>query len=1092
MTIKTFVYYLNYPQRRKLSPVTCVIFVVKGPTPATNLEKDMCLLTRTAAELPSGIVIPYLKFKTISAYLPADLKSDTRIVLDGKSMSCEQFQRTLRVYGCSDLLQDVDATAIHNYVSLEDGTQVAADDYRNVVVSLAAGSETVAVSDAFRGPYSAYRTLLSDVLPELAASAFVISPAGFVIPFSMYRAVELELNNGTAGSSPLPPPAPETIKWHDGRSVTVDTVRRVIDALSARPESISYVFPNRVRLPFMPDGRDEPPPALYDCDPERVAVDVGMRENVPMSLFNDIVRAAHIPDECCTGAYNMFDVVRSAGDPTKRGRLAIRRRAPDGKRPAATKPAASGCGLGPGVIRFVVSSSAGADEINVFNAFDGEKPLAYSVADRSAAKTRNDTALRSNGTDGSLIFVANKHAKSDTNVTVFGPVSAMEKTDGSDGSDRVKITISRPSGATSEINILNALGNAKPLICDGTDEPVDLQGLKGRASTLMTDYSPVIACTCGSNASENSTTKNANDERPTKPHRSTTTATDVKHGDNRKPCRIDGCNAATTGNKTSPNPHVNGTENVKYDCSKTETDTDTDRKIGTNKTLDATLMDQNRNKTRAKCEQKPSEYHDQTEPVKTENSTSTTPNCTVTVTKKNNNVKYNPGGNEATSNSCTEQKKTKITLTQPNITENLTNDSNSVTNTSVPKITTKRNDRTELADTNNSTLTATNCTDVQNYNKSKPIVGCNEDAVKLNNGTKGTKNITVATTDPNEKTKNVTSSTNTTSGKNNNMSDDKNRTKIQNLPPITTKNCTAKSDKKQSTNNNRVKPTFNTTKTSSELDKNSISDFKANPSNSIKTNNQTELSKIKNSTLDTSNWTISNTNDTEPTKYFNTSIASETNTVWKKNSSEINNRTNFTDTYEQPATGNRQTTIDNATKYDNGSKPSTDKSKKVPTKIGTTVTNNNYSTVTSPKNNETTENLTKSPHSIIPVNENPVMSNDQNVTETYTTISARNSTGNTNEPSETDTEIKVNPSDNEVKTAETKAATKKFAKSTDNVNSIFKTNAMNKEYSKLNPDQTKTTDTKNTSISAPSFTEVIKNPNNGSITNNKVVNIIVC
>lgn len=1012
----------------------------------------MCLLTRTTAELPSGIVIPYLKFKTISAYLPADLKSDTRFVLDGKSMSCEQFQRTLRVYGCSDLqVQDADATAIRNYVSLEDGTQIAADDYRNVVVSLAAGSETVAVSDAFRGPYSAYRTLLSDTLPELAPSAFVVSPAGFVVPFSMYRAVELGLNNGTGSS---PPPPPETIKWHDGRPVPVDTVRRVIDALSARPESISYVFPNRVRLPFVPDGRDEPPPSLYDCDPERVAVDVGMRENVPVSLFNDIARAAHIPDECCAGAYTLFDVVRSAGDhPTKRARLA-NRRAPDGRRRPAAGPAAGG--LGRGVIGFTVSSSAGANEINVYNAFDGDdKPLAYSV---QAAKTRNRDG-------GSLIFVANKHAKSDSNLTVFGPVPAMEKANGSDGSDRIKITISRPSGATSEINVLNALGNATPLIYDGTGEPVDVQRLKG--GRTASTYSPVLARgTEPANASRSGATKNADDQRPTLPPHRSTAATDVKNrGDDQNPCRTDSRNV---GDKTSP---INVAENVKHDRSKPKTDTVADCKnIGSDKTLDATLTDRNRNETSTtKREQKPDK------PVKTENST--TPNCnSVTVTKKNNDAKkYNPGGNEITR---AEPKKTKTTPTQPKITENLTNDSNSVTNTSVPKMTTSCNDRTELTNTNDSTPTATN------RNKSKPVVGCKEDAVKINNdaGKKETKNLTVAATDPNEKSKNVTSSTN------NSTSNDKNRTKIHNLPPSTTKNCTAKSDENQNTNNNRIRPTFNTTKTS----ENSISDFRVNPDNadnSIKTTNRTELSKIKNSTLDTSKRTATDTNDTEPT---NASSASETNTVCKENPSKINNRTKLTETHEQPAL---VATNENATKYDNGSKPGASESKKVPTRIGTTVTNNNGSAVTSLNNSEITENLTKSSDGVVTAdNENrPATSNDQNATETHTTKNtAPNSVDNTNGSGETDTETNANPSDNEIKTAETRAAAKKFAKSTDNANSVFKTNVTNKEYSKLNPDQTKTTDAKNASISVPSFTEVVKNPKNGSITNNKVVNIIVC
>ncbi|XP_025201839.1 uncharacterized protein LOC112599236 [Melanaphis sacchari] len=276
-------------------------------------NQNICLfLSKTMVELPSGIVMPYLKFKTISPYLSEDQKSDIRIILDNKNMAYEKFQETLRYYGCDNLEDSQQQSEVNltNYVTLANGTQVEMNEYRNIVSSITSGSETLMVPNVVNGKYSLYRSLIADELPELIPSAFVITHAGIVVPFSLYYAVDTEYFQ-------RPPAAVELrirqIKWRDGKLVDVQTIRNVIDALKT-PTIISFVFPNKKRVPFVQCNVKEST-ELYEYDPEKVVVDVGQCKSIILSHFNDILFAMRIPDDRGDGKYKRFNPPVFAWDP---------------------------------------------------------------------------------------------------------------------------------------------------------------------------------------------------------------------------------------------------------------------------------------------------------------------------------------------------------------------------------------------------------------------------------------------------------------------------------------------------------------------------------------------------------------------------------------------------------------------------------------------------------------------------------------------------------------------------------------------------------------------------------------------------------
>ncbi|XP_026807932.1 GATA zinc finger domain-containing protein 14-like [Rhopalosiphum maidis] len=403
-------------------------------------NQDICMmLTKTMVELPSGIVMPYLKFKTISSYLSENQKSDIRIILDHKNMTYKQFQETLRYHGCGDLEDSSQSSGVDltNYVTLANGTQVEMDDYRNIVSSITSGSETLLVPNVVNGKYSLYRSLIADELPEMIPSTFVITHAGIVVPFSLYYAVDTEhFQRPTTAVVPRI----RQIKWRDGKLVDVQTIRQVIDALKT-PTMIIFVFPNGKRMPFVKSDVNEST-ELYDYDPEKVVVDVGQSKNILLLHFNDIVFAVHIHDDRGDGKYKRFN-------------------------PPVF-------GLDPKCMNSATSTQTdGKVCCDKSNKIDDGSYSGYSIHAINKDKRRGDDK------------------PSDKQLTVFGPISAMEKTTGLDSNDSIRIILTSSSG-THEIKITNVLDNKKPLIYDINDKPANVRDLVNIISQNECDYSPII------------------------------------------------------------------------------------------------------------------------------------------------------------------------------------------------------------------------------------------------------------------------------------------------------------------------------------------------------------------------------------------------------------------------------------------------------------------------------------------------------------------------------------------------------------------------------------------------------------------------
>lgn len=441
----------------------------ESPSPPPNTGKDLCLLANTMVQTPSGVVMSYLKFKMISSYLPEDVRSDVRIILDNKNMSYKQFQETLRVYGCNDL-QDADktksgeeSTAATGFVTLSDGvTRMKTDDYRTIVISVINGSETLIVPGLFSAKYSTHRSLLTDQLPELIPSAFVATPVAdeVVTPFSLYRAVEKDLVYQKPSSLLSSVDRIDQIRWHDGKTVDVQTVRNVIDALRS-PEKISYVFSNDKRVPFVQVDKKESL-ETYDDAKDKIAMDIGCGGKlVPLTVFNDIATAVRLPN----GTYNRFKIVFE--DDIQRKRL------PN-------------------------------DNYNEQNKNQVKTPQnSDKFADNIKEYVENS------------IHVVKKHP-TDNQLNEFRPISTMEKSMGSDNNDNITIRISSEKGV-NKIFTDNLMGSIKPLIYDITDKPIDSENVKN-ISLTVTDYLPYLSTanlnTTNHRETINSQTNNNSNKQP--------------------------------------------------------------------------------------------------------------------------------------------------------------------------------------------------------------------------------------------------------------------------------------------------------------------------------------------------------------------------------------------------------------------------------------------------------------------------------------------------------------------------------------------------------------------------------------------------
>ncbi|XP_050536030.1 uncharacterized protein LOC126902620 isoform X2 [Daktulosphaira vitifoliae] len=264
------------------------IVLSNGGTVVVNY--DYKNTAKVMVEMPSGIIMSYLKFKTISCYLPEELKSDVSVLIDDEKMSYKQFEEMLRLNNCNDMEDNESCCSLdEDYITLNDGTEVNLDVYSKILTSISNGSETLMIPNVFNGLYSTYAILLATKLPELTESAIVITSSGYRVPFNLYYAVDKENFQRSSNNQDI-----KQICWHDGTTVNVQTIRNIINALK-NPESINYVFPNGKKLPFIPKDNEECW-QFHNINPAEVQVDICRYRHVPLLIFNDIVAAVHIPD----------------------------------------------------------------------------------------------------------------------------------------------------------------------------------------------------------------------------------------------------------------------------------------------------------------------------------------------------------------------------------------------------------------------------------------------------------------------------------------------------------------------------------------------------------------------------------------------------------------------------------------------------------------------------------------------------------------------------------------------------------------------------------------------------------------------------
>ncbi|XP_060835434.1 putative uncharacterized protein DDB_G0282133 [Rhopalosiphum padi] len=999
-------------------------------------NQDICMvLTKIMVELPSGIVMPYLKFKTISPYLSEDQKSDIRIILDHKNMTYKQFQETLRYYGCGDLEDSSQPSGVDltNYVTLANGTQVEIDDYRNIVSSITSGSETLLVPNVVNGKYSLYRSLIADDLPEMIPSTFVITHAGIVVPFSLYYAVDTEhFQRPTTAVVPRV----RQIKWRDGKLVDVQTIRQVIDALKT-PTMIIFVFPNGKRMPFVKSDVNEST-ELYDYDPEKVVVDVGQSKNILLSHFNDIVFAVHIHDDRSDGKYKRFNPPVFGWDPKCMNSA------------TSTQPDGKVC-------------------CDKSNKVDDGCYSGYSIHAINKDKRRTDDK------------------PSDKQLTVFGPISAMEKTTGLDSNDSIRIILTSSSG-THEIKITNVLDNKKPLIYDINDKPANVRDLANIISQNECDYSPILINKMNisnmintTNLPSNNCTNNLKtyfecDCKPIFKNNETNSMIDVKNTpDLKNTSNLNESTKNQTITECNKNPTTNNNKNqTETVIITTVTQNNTEL---TNTTTNPNACGKINNTT-----------------IENENNATITSDCTENHTNnQQNDCSPVIGDNEIPITKNTDKNQTEIKNTTV-ITQTPTENAVCSNNTNTDKNNTVT---TEIR--NNTTINSNN-----HQNSSDPITGYNEVPTvnDCNQNQTETKNTTI---NP-DYTKNTTSSNTTNTGKTcepSTINDGTGTTETGNNTSPNPKNNQNSSNPVIENNTIPItKDDNNQTETKNTTTVNNAPNITANVTGSNDTNTD-EKYKPNNTNSDTGTpETINNTTSNPKNNQNSSNPVIESNTIpitkddnnqtETKNTTTVNNAPNIT------ANMTGLNNIDTDEKYEPDR-----------TDHDTVTTGIRDEIITDPNHTEVaTENAQDGYNPVIETDETPVTNtNDyQSPTETINkTASAPNYRENTNSANSSGTDDDTYTGSNEapsvINTAETIIHTPEttIASDADDVGPTENPDTIPETNTGINDDESAevynitTTGVAEPTQSTPVYTETIKTPNNGSVTNNatKIVNIIV-
>jgi len=613
---------------------------------------------------------------------------------------------------------------------------------------------------------------------------------------------------------------------------------------------------------------------------------------------------------------------------------------------------------------------------------------------------------------GYSIHVINKDKRqaddkpADKQLTVFGPVSAMEKTTCLDSNDTIRIILTSSSG-THEIKITNVLNNKKPLIYDITDKPVDVRDLKSIISQNECDYSPLL---------------------------------------------INKINTTNVTNST--NPQNNNCTNIL----KTNTENDCKPILKNNETNDTTDI---KNTSDSKDPSYLNEStHDQT----------------VNMCKKNSTTNNN-------------KNQTTETVTTTMVTQNNTELTNTTNTSGKINIITIENG-------NNGTITpdrSEKCTKDQQNDCSPAVTGSNEIPITKNTDKNQTQTIAENAvcsngthTDKNSEPDNAKNNTITTENKNNTTTSIPNN--FQNSSnPISESNTTPvmKNDNNQSETNNTTTINNSPNVNANTTDSNTTNAYKKPEPNEAVT-----METKNNTTTDPKN----NQNSSNPV------IEGTTVPITEGNNDRTETK-NATATISAPNVTANTTDSNNTDAYKNHEPDHTDNDT-VTTEIrDDTITDPNHTAVV-------TDNPQNDSNPVVESDEIPAITNTsdyQNPAETVnTTVSTSNYVENTTASNSRRTNDDTYTGSNETsavvnfeETIQTPETT--IASDADDVGPTEKPDTISQTKTGVNDDESTdvyditTTGTTEPTQPTPIYNDVIKTPNNGSMTNNatKIVNIFV-
>jgi len=687
---------------------------------------------------------------------------------------------------------------------------------------------------------------------------------------------------------------------------------------------------------------------------------------------------------------------------------------------------------------------------------------------------------------GYSIHVTNKDKRraddkpADKQLTVFGPVSAMEKTTCLDSNDTIRIILTSSSG-THEIKITNVLNNTKPLIYDITDKPVNIRDLKNIISQNECDYSPLLInkmnSTCNVTNSMNPQNNNCtnilitnteNDCKPIIKNNETNDTTDIKNtSDLKDPSYLN----ESTHNQTVTICNKNATTN--------------NNKNQTTETVITTMVTQN-NTELTNTTNTSGKINNIT--IENGNNGTKTPDRTEKCTKDQQND-CSPaviGSNDLPITKNTDKNQTQITNTTQ------TNAENSVCSngTHTDKKSEKNNTITTETKNNTTTSIPNNCQSSSNpisESNTTPVIQNNNNQTETNNTTtiNNASNVNANTTDSNttnaykkpKPDEGVTMET-----RNNTTTDPKNNQNCSNpviegsTVPIT------KGNNDQTATKNATTPI-------------SASNVTASTTDSTNTNAHKKPEPDETITMETKNNTT-----TDPKNNQNSSNpANESNTIpVTKNDNGQTETKNATAIISAPNVTANTTDSTNNSAYKKLEPDHTDNDTVTTEVRDNTIIDPNHTAVVA-------DNPQNDSNPVVESDEIPAITNTSDYRNPAKTVNAtvstpnyvENTTASNSRRTNDDTYTGRNEDSGVVNSAETiQTSETEIASDADDVGPTKNPDTISETKTEVTDDES--TDvygitTTGTTEPTPIYTEIIKTPNNGSMTNNatKIVNIIV-